>query len=112
MKAVDLVRPTFIHVVPIAVLGSVLFFIFGYTDISLGIIIGVAGSLMNTLMMAHSTLVGLKPVRTFILRFATLGGILALSILISMSAFFAAAAGFFFAHVVFIIDQIKARDCE
>ncbi|MEA3221928.1 MAG: hypothetical protein U9P49_02025 [Thermodesulfobacteriota bacterium] len=112
MRAVDFVRPTFIHVAPIAVLGSAVFFIFGYTDISLGIVIGVAGSLMNSLMMAYSTLGGLRPVRAFILRFACLGGILALSILISMPAFFAAAAGFFFAHVVFIIDQVRAGDCE
>ncbi len=108
MNIFSYVKNTISLAVPVAVAAGVLSYVLGYSEVSIGILIGAAGGIAKALMLTNSVLHGSGPVKTFLVRYALIGCVFAAGAMISLHAFFAASAAVLFTHVLFIMDQIRA----
>ncbi|HPX50468.1 MAG: hypothetical protein GXY28_10315 [Bacteriovoracaceae bacterium] len=108
MNVFSYVKNTISLSVPVAGAAVVLAYMLGCPEVSVGILIGAAGGVVKSLMLTNSVLNGSGPVKTFLARYAVLGGIFVAGAMISLHAFFAAAAAVLFIHVLFIMDQTRA----
>jgi hypothetical protein len=112
MNVYYLLKHTISITVPVAAMACLIAYSFGYTEISLGLLIGVIGGMGKTFIMTNSVIHGTNPILSFFFKYLTLGGALILGMLVSIQAFFATVVGIFFVNVVFIMDQIKADSTE
>ena len=108
MHVLSYVKNTMSLSLPVAGAAGALAYMLGYPEVSIGIIIGVIGGIVKSLMLTDSVLRGSGPVKTFLVRYVILGCIFIAGASISLHAFFAAAAAILFVHVFFIIDQTRA----
>ena len=110
IEVVDFVRRTLLVVVPTAVVFSVVTLIAGHSDLSLGFFLGVSAGLLDATMMTVFTLKAVNHFKSFITRYVLVGVIFTLAVLVGMASFFACAVGFFFAMIVFVMDQSRTGD--
>jgi hypothetical protein len=108
MNVFSYVKNTISLSIPVAGVAGVLAYVLGYPEVSIGILIGIAGGIAKALMLTNSVLHGAGPVKTFLARYAVVGCIFIAGAMISLHAFFAASAAVLFIHVFFIMDQIRA----
>lgn len=102
------VRHTFAIVIPAGLVACLVLLILGYTDMALGILLGVVGGMVKSFLMANSVIREKNSVKSFLLRYLAIGVVFVLGILVSLDAFFTTVAGLFFVHIIFILDQVKA----
>lgn len=107
MGVFSYVKNTISLSVPVAGAAGLLAYVLGYPEVSIGVIIGAVGGIGKSVMLTNSVLHGAGPMKTFFARYALVGGIFVAGALISLHAFFAAAAALLFVHVLFIIDQTR-----
>jgi len=110
MNVYDVLKKTIFIAVPVTLLICLMSYGLGFSEIAVGIFFGVAGGMAKSFVMSFSAIHETSRIISFILRFLIIGIAFAGGILISTHAFFAAVAGVFFVHIVFIMDQINASN--
>lgn len=108
MNSYDVLRNTIFIAVPVAVLVFLILYGFGYSGMALGFLFGATGGMGKSFIMTYSVIHGSSSVKAFFFRYLVIGIVFVCAILISTHAFYAAVAGVFFVHVVFITDQVRA----
>ena len=110
MNVYNVLKNTIFIAVPVTLVICLGSFGLGFPEIALGILFGVTGGMAKSFVMSFSAIHESNRVISFILRFLIIGIAFTGGILISKHAFFAAVAGVFFVHFVFILDQINASN--
>ncbi len=98
--------------VPVSLVASVLFFALGYPDMACGVLIGAAAGMLKSYLLGRQVVTGQRSLALFFLRYGVVALAFVLGIMLSLKAFFAAVAGLFFVHVVFIMDQVRTDSTE
>ena len=110
MNVYEVLKHTIFIAVPVTMVICLMCFGLGFPQIALGVLLGVAGGMAKSFVMSFSAIHDTSRVISFVLRFLIIGLAFVGGILISSHAFFAAVAGVFFVHIVFIMDQVKASN--
>lgn len=110
MSAYGVLRNTIFIVVPVSVVVCLVTLGIGYRELAMGFLFGVTGGIAKSYVMLYSAIHDTNRLLSFALRFLIIGVAFVLGILVSIHAFFAAVAGIFFVHIVFIMDQVRASN--
>jgi hypothetical protein len=110
MNVYEVLKHTIFIAVPVTLVICLMCFGLGFPEIALGVLLGVAGGMAKSFVMSFSAIHETSRVISLIIRFLIIGIAFAGGILISNHAFFAAVAGVFFVHIVFIMDQVNASN--
>lgn len=110
MNVYGVLKNTIFIAVPVSMVVCLMSYGLGYPGIALGLLFGVAGGVAKSFVMSYSAIHDANRLGSFVLRFFVIGVAFVLGILVSIHAFFAAVAGVFFVHIVFIMDQVRASN--
>ena len=110
MNVYGVLKNTIFVAVPVCLVICIISYALGYQGVAQGLLFGVAGGLAKSFIMSYSAIHDVNRLFFFVLRFLIIGIAFVLGILISINAFFAAVAGVFFVHIVFIMDQVRTSN--
>ncbi|MEA2101891.1 MAG: hypothetical protein U9P80_04870 [Thermodesulfobacteriota bacterium] len=108
MQNNEYIRRTVMIVLPVAIVACLVLCVIGCFDIAFGVLIGVSCGVSKSLLMIHSVVNEQGAIKSFFLRYLIIAIAFILGIMVSMGAFYGSAAGLFFVHIMFIVDQVRS----